>query len=133
MIIAASVLLASLSTQDATPLLQLEGACEYPENVREVAARDGTRLWFCEKATVLHDGNEARFQFDLPVKDTVTFIGTLKGDRMDIVRFASRSRPSRDATGSCKIERANGRIKVIACTAATGGRFHAVNFVPERR
>jgi len=62
----------------------------------------------------------------------VRYEGDLAGDKMTIARVDLPEKPARKASGTCKIQRTDGRISTVTCTAFASGRLtFSANFVAD--
>jgi hypothetical protein len=121
---------ASAADRPSWPI-ELHGRCEYGAQAAKYL--DGKNGFARCDTLVIDDRDGAVLDFrQQGFGSVVRYEGKLTGDRMAIARVDLPEKPARKATGTCKIQRTDGRIANVTCTAfATGHLTFSANFVAD--
>lgn len=118
----ALVLAAAPGSAGARPLI-LHGECLYPPKIAE--ALPGAIQASCDTAVVTADGVDFRHR---GWEAHTRFFGTWQGGILTVMAIQPWGEPRAEAKGSCRIDRANGRISLVSCSAFGAGRGWLANF-----
>lgn len=119
-----SLLALAQAVVGTTPAATYDGQCIYPPVLGE--AGPGEIRVTCSR--VATDGTGIDFvdrEWDARM---VRFSGYWDGNILAVRSVTPRSGATVEARGACRIDKANGAVSVIACTAVTGGRTFVGNF-----
>lgn len=112
----------STAPNDDLPF-KLDGECFYPPRIAD-AAPDATQV-MCD--TVGADA--ASVDFELREWDAHSrFFGSWEGDVFTITAIQPRGGTRTRARGSCRLDRLDGRISMVSCTAVARGHGWLANF-----
>jgi hypothetical protein len=118
----ALALAAGASVTGDRPLV-LHGECFYPPRIAE-AAPEATQV-LCD--TVAVDARSVDFE-QREWKARTRFFGSWEGGVLTVTAMQPRGGRRTDAHGSCRIDRANGHVSMVSCTAVARGRGWLANF-----
>ena len=100
------------------------GQCFYPPILGD--PRPGEVRILCDQVATDETGVEfVDSTWDVRM---VRFAGYWEGNILAVRSVTSRTGATVEARGACRIDRANGKVSVIACTAVTHGRSWIGNF-----
>jgi hypothetical protein len=118
----ALVLFLATSPAAAAPAA-LHGECIYPPRIAE-ALPDAAQV-LCNEVEVTPRGVDLRqIAWDAHSR----FFGSWKGATLTVTAIQPRNERRIEATGTCRIDHANGRVSLISCSAFGGGRSWLANF-----
>lgn len=102
---------------------KLRGECFYPPRIAEVAP-DATQVT-CDAVAV----DAGSVDFELREWNAHSrFFGTWEGDVFTVTAIQPRNGRRTEARGSCRIDRLDGRISMVSCTAVARARGWLANF-----
>lgn len=122
-----ALILALQFSADALPLGSHDGACLYPEVLRERAAP--SELVTCNRVEVA--GNYVAFGLR-SWQSQVRFNGSFEGDRMTVDSVTLANGRSIAARGTCEVAYTDGAFSTLSCTAQSNRGAMLANFVRSR-
>jgi hypothetical protein len=119
----ALVLAANQAVPENDLPLDLKGECFYPPHIAE-AAPTAIRV-ICDTVAV----ESGRVDFEQREWNAHSrFFGNWQGGVFTVTAVQPRNGRRIEARGTCRIDRANGRISMVSCAAVAGGRGWLANF-----
>jgi hypothetical protein len=105
------------------PPAVLHGQCFYPPRIAK-ALPNATRV-ICDTVEVNAGGVDfVQREWDAHSR----FLGRWQGGVLTVTALQPRNGRQKEARGSCRIDRLDGRISMVSCAVVAGGRDWLANF-----